>query len=149
MRDQIGRQIDSSVCSFSKNIVQLVSFAQDPGHFALNVNILTICIHIIGWIRRPSSFLRSMSTPGLSTMMIMLSCRNAGSAGDGGVVLSSWLDVCINRIILLLPVQPHLRCILAIRLLEQLLLRWLLSSCTLILLGLYLLLLSVCIHFLI
>lgn len=122
MRDQIGRQIDSSVCSLAENIVQLVSFAQDPGHFALHVNILTVCIHIIGWIRRPSSLLRGMSAPGLSTMMNMLPCGDAGSASDADV-LSSRLDVRINRIVLLLPVQPHLRRILAIGLLEELLLR--------------------------
>ena len=64
-----------------------------------------------------------MSTPWLSTMMIMLSCRNAGPASDGDVVLYSWLDVRINGIVLLLPIQPHLRRIFAISLLKQLLLR--------------------------
>ena len=45
--DQVCGQVNSTVCSFTKNVVQLVSFAKNSGYFAHHVDVLAIRVYVI------------------------------------------------------------------------------------------------------
>ena len=47
MSDQVCGQVYSTVRSFTKNVVQLVSFAKNSGYFAHYVQVFAVCVYVI------------------------------------------------------------------------------------------------------